>query len=249
MIFYFTATGNSKFIANRIAAAVSEPSINIAECMEKGQYSFELSEGEGLGFVVPVFYYGIPMIVSEFLSRLQISATRDYYSYAVLNCGSTTGDAGRFFKRLIKIDAVFGIKTVDNYVPMFSIACESEITERLDNAEHHADNVIDAVKKKVTGIHNEVAGRLPRLMTSLFYPLYSRGRKTKKFRANGNCDNCGLCEKVCPRRVISLADRRPVWNEPRCEICLACLHRCPAAAIEYGKSAGRGQFVNPRVEL
>ena len=249
MVFYFTATGNSKFIADRIAAATSEQSYNIAEYTEKGQYSFELPEGEGLGFVVPVYYYGIPMIVSEFIAKLEISSKREYYSYVILNCGGTTGDAARFIQRVIKIDAVFGVKTVDNYVPMFNVVSESEITERLDNAEREVDVVIDAIRKKVTGTHNGVKGRLPGLMTSMFSLLYIRGRKTKKFRVNDKCDDCGLCEKVCPRKAISISEGKPVWKEPKCEICLACLHRCPVNAIEYGKSAGRGQFVNPRVEL
>ena len=41
--------------------------------------------------------------------------------------------------------------------------------------------------------------------------------------------------------IIDFTQGKPQWRETRCEICLACLHRCPASAIEYGKSAGRGQ--------
>ena len=248
MIFYFTATGNSKFIADRIAAATAEQANCIAECVKTEQYSFELSEGEKLGFVVPVYYYGIPILVSEFLAKLEISAKHEFYSYAVLNCGGSTGDAGRYFRRAIKTDAIFGIKAVDNYVPMFKVAGEAEIAERLDNAEREVDSIVDAINKKAAGRHNKVAGRLPGLMTSLFYPLYKHGRKTKKFRANEKCNNCGLCEKVCPRKAIEVKEGKPVWKEPKCEICLACLHRCPASAIEYGKSAGRGQYLNPRIE-
>jgi len=248
MIFYFTATGNSKFIADRIAAATGEQTKNIADCVEGGLYSFELNEGEPLGFVVPVYYYGIPIMVSEFLDRLKVSAKHGIYSYVILNCGGSTGDSGRFFKRTLKIDAVFGVKTVDNYVPMYKTVSEAEINERLDKAEHEVDKIINAISNKVTGTYNEVAGRLPCLITSLIYPLYEHGRKTKKFNVNDKCTSCGLCERICPRKAIEGAEKRPVWKKPKCEICLACLHRCPVSAIEYGKSAGRGQFVNPRVK-
>jgi len=248
MIFYFTATGNSKFVADRIAAATNEHTKNIADCMKDGLYSFKLHEGEMLGFVVPVYYYGVPIIVSEFLEKLDVSADHAYYSFAVLNCGSTTGDAGRFFQRAFQVDAVFGIKVVDNYVPLSKVASEAEINERLDNAEHTVGEIVAAINEKKAGKINAVAGFLPSLMTSMFYPIYKRGRKTKKFRVVDDCDGCRTCESVCPRNAIDCSNGMPVWKEPKCEICLACLHKCPVSAIVYGRSAGKGQFINPRVE-
>ena len=248
MIFYFTATGNSRFIAERIAAATADRTINLVDCVANGEYSFELAESERLGFVVPVYYYGIPIIVSEFLEKLNVSASHDYYTYAILNCGGTTGDAGRFIKRHIKVNAVFGIKTVDNYVPMFKAASDDEVNEQLDAAEKEIDKFISLIADKTEGIYNSVSGRLPRLLTSLLYPSYRRGRKTKKFKVNAKCTGCKLCAEICPRNAIDCAGGAPSWIKPQCEVCLACLHRCPENAIEYGKSAGRGQFVNPRVD-
>ena len=249
MVFYFTATGNSKFIADRIAATTADQVKNISECVENGLYSFEFADGERLGFVVPVYYYGVPIIVSEFVEKLKVSANHEYYSFAVLNCGGTTGDAGRFIKRVIKTDAVFGVKTVDNYVPMYKIVSEDDINAQLDAAEDEIDKIISLIKENAPGMYNTVSGRLPGVHTTLLYPAYKHGRKTSKFKASSNCTGCRLCEGVCPRKAIEFTAEAPRWIKPQCEICLACLHRCPVNAIEYGKSAGRGQFVNPRVDL
>lgn len=109
MVFYFTATGNSKYIADRIAAETGVQVKDMAECIQKGLFSFELEDDTTLGFVVPVYFRGIPMIVTEFLENLKVSTPRDLYSYAVLNCGGTTGDSERFIRRAIMVDAVFGI--------------------------------------------------------------------------------------------------------------------------------------------
>jgi NAD-dependent dihydropyrimidine dehydrogenase PreA subunit/flavodoxin len=248
MIFYFTATGNSRYIAERIAASTGDRIRDMSDCVQNDGYLFELGADETLGFVVPVYYYGVPMIVSEFLEKIKIQAGQDFYSYAVLNCGGTTGDAGRFVRDAFKVDAMFGIKVVDNYVPMLKTIGEAEIVERLDKAEQEIHRIVSRINSREAGVFNTAAGVFPRLLTSLAYPLYKNGRKTGKFKASEKCTGCGLCEKVCPRKVIDCTEKKPVWTKRQCEICLACLHRCPALAIEYGKSAGKGRYLNPRVE-
>jgi len=248
MIFYFTATGNSKFIAEKIAAQTDDRIVDMAECVRNGNYSYDLVDGEALGFVVPVYFYGIPMIVGDFLRKLDVP--KKTYSYAVLNCGGTTAGAGHQIRRLFPIDAEFGIVTVDNYVPMYKTASDEEKRARLDKAELAIEEIISRVKNRNPGVFNDCKGPFPRLFTPMVYLLYKYGRKTGKFTVNDSCTGCGLCDKICPRQVIKLDNGSPVWTAPQCELCLGCLHRCPTAAINYGKkSAGNGRYVNPRVQL
>ncbi|WP_407057868.1 EFR1 family ferrodoxin [Gudongella oleilytica] len=61
---------------------------------------------------------------------------------------------------------------------------------------------------------------------------------------------CGVCEKICPSGTITMNMKRPEWTEERCIHCLACLHRCPQNAIQYGrKTDGRGRYINPNNKL
>lgn len=250
MIFYFTATGNSKYIAERIAVGTDDRIINIADCVQNEMFSFELAESEKLGFIVPVYFFGIPIIVTEFLQKLSISARHDYYSYAVLNCGGTTANAQQLLQREFSVKATFGIVTVDNYVPMYKVVSKESIKERLDKADIEIGNVIEHINKKDSEAFNTARGHFPRLLTTVAYPIYKNGRKTGRFTVNKDCTGCGLCEKVCPRRVIQIKDGKHIWAVPQCELCFACLHRCPSAAINYGKnSAKNGRYLNPYVHI
>ncbi len=81
MIFYFSATGNNKYLAERIAAATGDDLISIAECVKSGRY----------GFVTPTYFWGLPSIVCDFLGKLALFFEETPYVYHVLTFGSSTG--------------------------------------------------------------------------------------------------------------------------------------------------------------
>jgi len=250
MIFYFTATGNSKFIAERISAETGDRLINIAECVQNGNFNFDVAGDEAVGVVTPVYFIGIPMIVAEFLRKLEIPRKPGVYFYVILNCGGTTGGAEKTIPSSFRVDAVFDVATVSNYTPLHQMDSEECVRERLDSAEREIGGIVKHIKARDAGVFITHAGRFPHLLTFFGYPLYKYGRRTAKFAVNGNCTGCGLCERVCPRKAIKLENGKPAWVVPRCEICLGCLHRCPVSAISYGKkSIGRGRFLNPRIHF
>jgi flavodoxin len=56
MIFYFSATGNSRHVANRIAEATNDRTISIVSSMKEQNFTFTLSEKEKVAIVVPVYW-------------------------------------------------------------------------------------------------------------------------------------------------------------------------------------------------
>ena len=250
MIFYFTGTGNSKYIAEKIASGTAEQIYNITDCVQNGQYAFQAVGDEAIGFVVPVYYLGIPIIVVEFLKKLKIEAKQGAYSFAVLNCGGSAANAESVLQRAFRVKAVFAIETVSNYVPLYKMENDGSIKERLNQGDKDIAKIIEHIGKKDAVRLNPFRGKFPRLSSFAGYSIFKHGRKTKKFTVNQSCISCGLCEKICPRKAISIQNGKPVWTIPQCEICLGCLHRCPARAINYGKkSAGNGRYTNPFVKL
>lgn len=62
----------------------------------------------------------------------------------------------------------------------------------------------------------------------------------KLFFANSRCDGCGLCEKHCTVKAITMQgidNRQPYWRY-NCESCMKCAALCPRNAIEAGHSWG-----------
>lgn len=49
MIFYFSATGNSQYIAQRLAEVTGETLVSITECLKNHKYTWELLPGERVG--------------------------------------------------------------------------------------------------------------------------------------------------------------------------------------------------------
>jgi MinD superfamily P-loop ATPase len=69
------------------------------------------------------------------------------------------------------------------------------------------------------------------------------------FLADENCNNCGICEKVCPVNNIILVEGNPQWHH-KCQQCLACINFCPENAIQYGKrTIGRGRYHHPDITV
>ena len=70
MIFYFTGTGNSLYAAQNVAAKQGDKLISIAECLKNNTVDFTLRDDEKIGFVFPIYFWGLPTIVVDFISRL-----------------------------------------------------------------------------------------------------------------------------------------------------------------------------------
>jgi len=76
--------------------------------------------------------------------------------------------------------------------------------------------------------------------------MESRQLMDQAFRADNNCNGCGICARICPvANVEMVADAGnqhavPVWQH-RCEQCFACLQWCPQEAIQFGSETASGK--------
>lgn len=242
MIFYFSGTGNSKQIALRIGQRTDSKVLSVSDHIP---YTID-DNNEPIGFVFPIYFWGIPSTAIKFLDNLHI--TGNHYTYLVLNCGSMTGNAAGMVEETLrrKMDAIFSVQMPDTYVPMFDLTNSAEIDAILKNAIPKIDKIIAQIEHQEKGNFDRLH-TFGKLLTITMFPQYLR-KTTQPFKVSSSCVGCGLCSEVCPDNFITMEDNKPVWMEGHCDLCLSCLHHCPQHAISYGKrSMDHGQYLCPEL--
>lgn len=252
MILYFSATGNSEYVAQRIAAETGDIAVSITDYYKKQIFSFD-EKYKTLGIVSPTYSWGLPVIVTEFLQRLDLSHKPDYLFF-IATYGTTPGQTGRFADNILapkglSLSAKFSVKMPDTWTPIFDLSNKEKVRRINDNAELEIDYIIKQIKNFTVG--DFMKNKLPYPLAKIGYNIeYDSMRKTKHFSVDDTCIGCGLCAKKCPVQAIEMQNKRPVWSKEKCVMCLGCLHRCPKFAIQYGKNTNRhGQYTNPNVTV
>ncbi len=235
MILYFSGTGNSEYVAKRIARRNGDEIVNLFERLRSSDYS-ELHSDTPWVIVCPTYAWQIPHIVRDWLKEaLLIGDNRIYF---VLTCGDSIAGAGLYNKALAKEKGMVYRGTApvimpENYTVMFNTPDQEEALEIVNRAEEKIDAIADTVKQEAF-LEELGGGRLQSMIMNKGFGLII---SDKKFEAGDACTSCGQCVRNCPTENIYLDDatRRPVWSG-RCIHCMACINRCPFNAIEYGSS-------------
>lgn len=251
MIFYYSATGNSQHVARRLADALDDRAVSILACREAGGASFELAEGEAVGFVTPTYFMGLPTLMTDFFDALDLRASggASPYAYLVATFGNFSGTtramtADALRDRDIPLAAAFGVRMVDTWTPLFDVSDRERNLRITHEAEACIDDIAARVRARETGVHRIRTG--PPLVGSLMHAHWRTRRSTTPFFVEPACIGCGACARNCPVGAIRMEDGAPVWTADTCAQCLACLHRCPAFAIQHGPNTKKhGQWVHP----
>ena len=119
IIFYFTGTGNSLYIARQLAGENAEL-LSIPQMVKRGKYEFEADE---IGIVYPIYGHMPPYMVRQFIQKAKLKAE---YKFAVLTYGARKCDAVEIWDRISRkadnaFDYINTIIMVDNWLPNFDM--------------------------------------------------------------------------------------------------------------------------------
>lgn len=251
MIFWFSGTGNSLWLAQRLHEATGETLIPMGEAMTRGDTVYALAEHERIGFVFPIYGWNMPRVVRQFISRLQLSNYKNNYTYFACTCGDDMGTTEAQVARLLaskgwKLGGAYALKMPNTYVclPGFDVDSLSVAGEKLRQAPAAAERICQMVLEKRRVKHMTLPGRMPWTKTHILGTFFHRFlTDSRRFHAEDTCIGCGKCAAACPLHNITMQDR-PSWGAD-CTMCLSCYHHCPHHAVAYGTATrNKGQYLH-----
>lgn len=203
-----------------------------------------------LGFVFPIYWWGMPALVEEFIQQMKIKANASNYIYGVCTYGlgahNGLKDLDRILsKKEICLQATYEVKMVDNYVVAYDIAGEEQQERIYEQAKIEIEKIIRDVKEKKQIRVSDVIGTT---IKPIVHSFYKRTDHRKKFYATDDCTGCGYCAKNCPCQAIRMENNRPVWKE-NCSFCLKCIHSCPKQALQHGKGTVKRSCYLNRMDI
>lgn len=235
ILFYYTGTGNSLWVCRQFGEIIHS---DIAiRAMKNWQIKAVPQDVNALGFVFPVHIWGLPKPVIDFVSQLPIDTSTYNFALAV-NGGQVAATLLQLEKlmkkRGLNLDAGFELTMPSNYIPWGGPGSGEDIENRFKKVKAKLADIAYTVEKKYP-MEVEKGPFWQRKLFSLLYKLSFKQvpLMDKGFWVDDKCNQCGLCEKVCPSHNIKM-NKVPHWQH-HCEQCLACIQWCPTKAIQYGR--------------
>lgn len=247
MILYFSGTGNSLYIAKKLAEILDERIISIAELVCKGQYDIPVRDGENIGFVYPVIACAPPDVVTDFLKKVTFNGYHNNYIYSVYNCAGSPEYTSRVFKEKAKkagfhVSGFYGVLMPGNWITHNKHLPAEKVQQYLSECDGKIAQIAKSVQEKESNYTKEKHSFL------LSYVVHKLAvlQKTEKFIFGDDCVRCGKCVEICSMEAIQFVGDKLVRDEKKCAYCLGCVNVCPTRALQVGnKSQGNPQYVNP----
>lgn len=248
MIFYFSGTGNSYYVAKSLAAKLGDTIMSIAEAVENENYTYQLGKNEAVGFVYPIHAWIPPKIVLSFAEKLSLSSNTTPYVYSIftfagVNEGAWKSLSHHLKKANISLKGDYHILMPGNYLLGVNKLSEEEITSRIETADLKIEKISLSIQKQEA---NYIKKSYSFLKHHVVNKLFQMTANHTPFMVNNNCVGCAKCIKACSLGALSLHEHKPVQNAKLCIQCMGCINRCPVEAIDFSKKTkGKKRYVHP----
>lgn len=224
MIFYFSGTGNSMYVARQI----EENPVSIPQIIQNENQEYA---ADSIGIVAPIYGHELPQMVKDFMKKANFKT--DYF-YMILTYGNRHGGAAELAEQFceecgIKPQYINVIVMVDNWLPSFDMNEQKTIDKHIEEnlkkilADISArKNMISEVTESDRAAHREFLERMSHMPEDAWQHLILVSEK---------CIGCGICEKICPSGSMKVENKKAMHIPGNCQTCLACAHACPQKAI------------------
>jgi len=247
MVLFFSTTGNTEYIAKKIADSLNDTALDLFPRIRENDYS-EIHSDAPFVICLPVYVCRIPDFVENYLKRTELTGNRN--AYFVFTSGGYAGISGPVGRKIVRKKGLRYKGCAELIMPQNYIATnlydeleDSEIRRRISESSRTIEPITETIRKggRLKSRHKWLIEYATVIPVSRFWQRYMQ--PVRKFYATDKCTGCGLCAKRCPLKRITMAQKyrdgasvqRPEWTGRRCAHCMSCIQNCPVQAIEYGK--------------
>jgi ferredoxin len=237
IIYYFSGTGNSLFIAKEYQKRFVDKKI-IVELSDISEIDVVSSQSKYDFIVVcfPVYAAMPPKIVTDFVRKFPVVKHKSVYIFAT--CGQASGASLSYLQHIFEKKGYLVNFTQEYIMPQNLFAKKNKdvkktIKEAEEKIKINFSEICLGESKYIKS--NKIKIFLYKIVSWVFQKFVS-SKKGNWIVDYSKCNFCGLCQELCPTKNITLKKKKQkIVFSNNCVFCTRCFNFCPQNAIQFKK--------------
>lgn len=232
VIFYFSGTGNTWWVADKIKKQFDKRNINAdivsIDSVDSKKADWWIKTADLVFFGWPVYGSDLPEPMKRFVDGLFV-VEKGKHIHTFCTQGAFSGNGAWCYHKNFKKKGLIIDSAAHFFMPSNQGAFhEKKAAKVLKQCEEQIERYVEKFLMGEYRIRGRHAG-LPGLLQRAPYRLFYKRRQNDLSVDEAKCTRCGLCQKLCPSANIQMDDY-PAFGG-YCSLCRRCYTFCPVGAI------------------
>ncbi len=243
LIFFHSATGNTGWIAKKLAEALKGDGVEVDTCnISQRPAVIDFSGYDLIGFGCPIMGFRPSFAMTNFIDALPLQKNVPafmFITYTGILANGTWVLASRLQRRGFVVVAQKTFFCEESWPILRAVGLISNRGKPDEQSLSHVNQYVQQlllIRDQLDKNRNSQSAQIPFSRLNLFYylglkvtPKNLSGMMGKKTVDEQKCTQCGYCMTHCPVRAIGL-NPFPTFDE-KCTGCWGCFNICPEGAI------------------
>lgn len=246
-ILYFSGTGNTAYVANKISGIMQELQVATEVHSMEDKIQIQKDSFDMLILGCPKYYeYPVLDFIKYLKKNLPTAAKKIPVMFFCTQASPLKTDFRKIEKMLSRknyqLTVSRSIPLANNMVimDMFPVTAEEKKSFNLKQLDKElrplvTDFLSGIEHKEEPQFIMRLVGHISAVLCTWLFSLLA-----VKYSPSADCTGCSLCSKKCPKKNIKMVNGRPRFCK-QCIFCMRCINICPSNAILYNKKK-RSQY-------